>query len=186
MSAPVGLVLYGPPAVGKSSVAGALAEIDARFALCPVVKAGPGRTEGYVMVSRAEFADLARAGRFVVSWERYGAQYAVSVDVLDQIAAEGRVPVVQLGSVATVQAVTAAPAGRWTVVQLWASREVCEARARARGTGDVATRMAVYDQTVKLGDDMAHLTLNTGLMSVSDVAYAVRAAALDTPYDLRK
>jgi len=171
-AAPAGLVLYGPPAVGKSTITSALTAFDAQFALFPVVKAGPGRTAGYAMVSGDEFAERAAAGDFVFTWERYDARYAISASALARFADEGLVPVVHLGSVAAVQAVTAASPLRWTVVQLWASREICEDRARHRSTGDVAARLAAYDQTTKL--DIAQLTLDTGLTSAAEAAQAIR------------
>ncbi|RSN05996.1 kinase [Streptomyces sp. WAC 05977] len=170
-----GLVLYGPPAVGKSTVTDALTALDPRFALFPVVKAGPGRTMGYAMITGDEFAERAAAGDFVFAWERYDAQYAISASALTRFADEGLVPVVHLGSVAAVQAVTAVPSQHWTVVQLWAGRDVCEDRARRRGTGDVAARMIAYDQTAKLVNDAVELTLDTSLTSPAGAAQAIRA-----------
>lgn len=178
-AAPAGLALYGPPAVGKSTITARLAELDARFALFPVVKSGPGRTAGYTMVSADEFTERAAAGDFVFVWERYDSCYAVSASELARFAADGQVPVVHLGSVEAVQAVVAVAGLRWTVVQLWASRDVCRARARSRGTGDLAARLAAYDRTALLGPELAQLTLDTEKVDAAQAARAIQAAVFD-------
>jgi guanylate kinase len=185
--APDALVLYGPPAVGKSTVTNALTDLDARFRLHPVVKAGAGRTAGYRTVSGDRFAELAAAGRLVVTWERYGARYGVARSALVAALDEGHVPVVHLGSVAAVRTLTATAAVRWTVVQLWARREVCAARARARATGDLAARLRAYDESARL-DDLAAITVNTGVTNPAETARRVRCAVThcrqpDTPKD---
>ena len=178
-TAPVGLVLYGPPAVGKSTITDALTALDTRFELFPVIKAGSGRTAGYTMASGAGFAEREASGDFVFSWERYGSRYAVSASALVRFTNERIVPVVHLGSVAAVRAVTAVPPFRWTVVQLWVSREVCAERVRRRGTDDFADRVAAYDQTAKLGPDLTHLTLDTDTIGVDQAVRAIRSAVLE-------
>lgn len=171
-----GLVLYGPPAVGKSTITAQLTKLDPRFTLFPVVKSGPGRTIGYAMVSADEFAKRAAAGDFVFTWERYGSRYAVSTSELSKFVSDGRIPVLHLGSVAAVKAITAEPSPLWTVVQLWASRRVCVERARARGTGDLAARLAAYDQTIRLSDELAQLTVNTDTVTPATAARTIQAA----------
>lgn len=180
-AATAGLVLYGPPAVGKTTIATRLAELDCRFAPFLVVKAGPGRTDGYTMISANEFVRRAAADDFVFTWERYDAYYAVSKRQLTMFADEGRVPIVQLGVVPAVQAVTAFSALRWIVVQLWANRKVCEDRVRNRGTGDLAARLAAYDQTVRLDSRQAQLTLDTDQVDEVDAARTIQAIVLNHP-----
>jgi len=168
-----GVVLYGPPAAGKDTITAELVSLDPRFAHFPVVKAGSGRTASYRMVSDDEFDKLDRAGDFVFTWRRYDSRYAVSRSILDELAAAGTIPVVHLGSVPAIRAVTAITTLRWTVVQPWITRETCAARARARATGDLDARLAAYDQTERLGDDIAQLTIDTDKSTPSQAAQAI-------------
>ena len=168
-----GLVLYGPPAVGKDTITAELVSREPRFAHFPVIKAGSGRTTGYRLVTVDEFDKLDRAGELVVTWHRYGSRYGVAHSTLAELTSAGKIPVIHLGSGPAVQAVTALPPLQWTVVQLWASRETCAARARARNTGDFAARMAVYDETERIGDDLAHLTIDTDSRTPGEAAQAI-------------
>ncbi|HEX6359536.1 hypothetical protein [Actinophytocola sp.] len=173
---PAGLVLYGPPAVGKSTITTHLTSLDPRFVVCPILKTGRGRTAGYTMVSSASLAARAAAGDLVTTWRRYGARYAIARSVLTRIAGSGSVPVVQLGSVRALTAVTHVTALRWTVVQLWADRTVCADRARRRNTGDLDARMAAYDQTHQLARCQVNLHLDTGRISIPAAACVIRRA----------
>jgi guanylate kinase len=173
---PAGLVLYGPPAVGKSTVTSTLNRLDRRFKLFPIVKAGPGRSAGYTLVTAARFAAAAAAGDFIASWSRYGARYALSAPSLTLFARTGRIPVVHLGAVDILRAVTSVPTFRWTVIQLWATRDVCKRRARERQTADLPARLAAYDSTTRLTDDQAHLTLETDDLAPARAARIIRAA----------
>jgi guanylate kinase len=170
----VGVVLYGPPAAGKDTITAVLVALDAQFAHLPVVKAGSGRTASYRMVTDDEFDQRMVTGDFVFAWRRYDSRYAVSRSALDELA-KGAIPVVHLGSVPAVRAVTSVSAFRWIVVQLWIARETCEARARARNTGDLDARLAAYDQTERLGTDMVQLTIDTETTSSAQAAQAIRS-----------
>lgn len=171
----VGVVLYGPPAAGKDTVTAELVALDPQFAHLPVVKTGGGRTASYRMVGDNEFDQRERAGDFVFTWRRYDSRYAVARSILDELATKGAMPVVHLGSVPAVRAVTSVPAFRWIVVQLWITRETCEVRARARNTGDLEARLAAYDQTEQLGNELVQLTIETDTTGPTQAAQAIRS-----------
>ncbi len=46
-----GVILYGPPASGKTSVAEALEALDPRYVAFRRLKVGGGRTDGYRMTT---------------------------------------------------------------------------------------------------------------------------------------
>lgn len=173
---PAGLILHGPPASGKSTITAELTKVDPRFQLFPIVKAGAGRTAGYTMVDDDKFAAREAAGEFVFRWARYGARYAVAASDLTAALRGDRIPVVHLGSLGAVAAITAVRSAQWTVVELWISRAECERRSRSRRTGDVAARLAAFDQTRPLPVGSAALVLNTEHATVTQAVDDIRQA----------
>lgn len=167
-----GVVLYGPPASGKDTITD---EGGTAFALVPRLKAGPGRTAGYRIVTEAELATR-RADPAEVLWEtqRYAASYMLTrSDVL--AAAESAVPVVHVGQPAAVEAVAAGvPELRWTVVDLRCPREVAVERIAARDTKDDAERLAIYDTTPTL--DAADVVIDTSNVAPVDAARRIQQA----------
>ncbi|WP_433498121.1 hypothetical protein ACQP1K_24950 [Sphaerimonospora sp. CA-214678] len=101
---PAGIVLYGPPASGKTTITTALHRHDPRFRLLPKLKAGTGRTEGYEPVTAEELNELRRAGRLLVETRRYGNVYAIDGHQIEEITAAGHVPVVHMGNIADLRA----------------------------------------------------------------------------------
>lgn len=145
-----GLILYGPPAVGKDAITEALSALDSRYVLFPRIKVGHGRVSGYRMGTMAVLEQL-RADKNVV-WEnnRYGATYVIDrPELTRRLSVE--IPVLHLGQRDGVAEVVAAtPTARWIVVDLYCARTIGVERIAARGTGDTNERIAAWDETPRL------------------------------------
>lgn len=177
MTDPAGrmVLLYGPPASGKDTITRALERRCGRFRQFPRLKCGGGRTTGYRMVTAAQ-VEAVRAGGDVL-WEnqRYGAVYLVDRPYLTQMLDDGLVPVIHLGQIEAVRAIAAAiPHVTTLTVALECPRSVCLTRLEARGTDDVAERLAAYDATPPLVG--ADLTINTSITPPEDSAARIRHA----------
>ena len=143
----LGVLLYGPPAVGKDTLTRQLETLDSRYVAFPRLKAGQGRVTGYRMTTVEQLDALDQAGRLLYRNRRYGSDYAVDRAELDRLLGGGRWPVVHLGQVAGVDALSRIPV-RWVLVLLWCARETTLARCEARGDTDVAARMQAWDETL--------------------------------------
>ncbi|TDD07130.1 guanylate kinase [Nonomuraea deserti] len=142
----MGIVLYGPPASGKTSITVALSEVDPRFTLVRKLKAGNRRGTEYEFVSSQKLARYRAAGRLLVESHRYGNTYAIDRDHVDQLTAAGQVPIVHLGTIADIRRLVQHAA--WLVVLLWIPRQVCEQRSRQRGDSDTKQRLQAWDETL--------------------------------------
>jgi guanylate kinase len=141
-----GIVLYGPPASGKSTTTIALGELDPRFTLVRKLKTGNRRGTEYDFVSVEELARLRAAGRLLVESHRYGNTYAIDRHHIDRLTSAGQVPIVHLGNIADIRRlIQPAP---WLVVLLWIPRQVCEQRSRQRGDSDTINRLQAWDETL--------------------------------------
>ncbi|WP_130799801.1 guanylate kinase [Streptomyces otsuchiensis] len=169
-----GIILYGPPASGKDSITEALGY---PFQLFKRIKVGPGRTCGY----RMHTEDQLRAMRGDVLYlnRRYDATYVIDRSGIEEALAEA-VPVVHLGQLDGVRALSAAGLGTWMTVRLECRRDTTRARAQARGDRDVAARLAAWDATaadLATGPDLPwHLVVDTERHSPADAASMVRGA----------
>lgn len=166
-----GVVLYGPPAVGKDTVTAALTADQAGFVHYRRLKSGPGRTAGYRMISSDELAALP-AHKILWTNHRYSAVYLVERDGLGDIWRDGGTPVVHLGQPEAVASVVrGTPDARWLVVDLHAPLPVLRKRIQARGTGDDDKRLAAAAQTPRL----AHpdLVIDTGLIAPAEAAVLI-------------
>jgi guanylate kinase len=146
------LVLYGPPASGKDTITAELSAAWPQYVPFRRLKSGKGNTTGYRMTTPEDIDALTARGDVLYRNDRYRSTYAVDRAELDALCAAGNVPVVHLGQIDGVQAVTAYPAA-WTRVLLWCPRQTTRDRVIARGNTDVEERLGVWDETYV---DVAH------------------------------
>ncbi|BCJ64613.1 kinase [Polymorphospora rubra] len=148
-----GLILYGAPATGKDTVTAELVNREPRLEHFRRLKLGRGRTSGYRMIDPRQANDLRRRVDAIL-WEnsRYGATYLVDRPGLEQVWDANRVPVIHLGQVEAVEAITGdrGTGAAWTVVELYCRPAVLRDRIRFRATGDEEQRFAVIEQTPRL------------------------------------
>jgi guanylate kinase len=140
-------LLYGPPAAGKDAITETLTGLDARYVAYTRLKIGHGKTKGYRMGTLEQLADLEACGDVIYRNDRYGNIYVVDRPGLDQAMEGGRAPVVHLGQMAGMEAVTARFPAHWLRVLLWCSKESTTRRSTQRGDTDTAARLAAWDAT---------------------------------------
>ena len=167
-----GVMLYGAPATGKDTVTRALVD---RFPDVFVhfwrLKAGPGRTAGYRMVSLEHVEALPESA---VLWtnHRYGATYVVDREGLSQIWSDCRIPIVHLGQPEAVDAIVGrTPEATWLVVELYSSLTVLKDRIRVRATGDDDQRITAALNTPRL--PRADVSINTGSTQPDEAAQLI-------------
>ncbi|MGL5819116.1 MAG: hypothetical protein ACRCYR_16240 [Phycicoccus sp.] len=137
-----GVILYGPPASGKSTITRELEALDPTFTLFRRLKAGGQLTPQYRNVSTHELDRLRACGEIVWENTNYGASYATDRAGLTKAMESGR-PVVHAGQPAAVAATTHAVDGaQWCVVVLDCLRVTAAARLVERGTIDIADRLS--------------------------------------------
>jgi guanylate kinase len=176
------LVLYGPPASGKSTITGALESRNHRFRLFPRLKCGEGRRSEYRMASREDLERLRAGGEVVWENERYGAVYVIDRGHIERMFAGGLIPVLHAGQPEVVDALAKAfPNAGLTSVNLTCPRPVAAARIAERATGDTAERLAAYDATPALAG--ATLTIDTSVTPPSEAARQIAVACLGKERD---
>jgi guanylate kinase len=190
---PAGVILYGPPGVGKDTITRELSRTSPQYTLFQRLKAGPGRTAGYRLTTAENIDRLSRAGELVYRNSRYGAEYAIDRRGVFELVDNERVPVLHMGQVDGVRAVTALPI-HWTAVLLWCPREVTETRCQARGDKDVNARIKVWEET--RADLLEHPESPWSLVIATDrenraqaaqrIVNAVSAAVTAGPYDIAR
>lgn len=168
-----GVILYGPPASGKDTITHELTRLDPRYTPYRRMKIGTGNTDGYRLARPAERDQLDTDGQVLYQNERYGNIYVVDRPHLSAMLNAGDIPVIHLGQLAGVRAVTTFPA-RWVTVLLWCSRQTAAERAHARGSTDIDARLAAWDETLAdLKDATASdflMRLDTDTITPGDVA----------------
>jgi guanylate kinase len=166
------MILYGPPAAGKNTVTTALTRLDGSYQLYRRLKVGAGRTDGYRMTTSSHVNALRTAGAIIWKTSRYGALYMVDRPSLTEMLTVC-IPVLHLGQVEAVKAVTSALATQWLTVWLWCPRDVAARRIAMRGTGDAPARLRAWDDTQPLPD--ADVSLNTAEISPADAAATIHS-----------
>lgn len=163
------VILYGPPASGKSTITKNLEQADIRYRLFLRLKAGGGRTAEYRITTLKHIKDLQAAGEIAWINERYGAFYAVDTPQLRYLIDRRQIPVVHVGQRNAVNAITAAITDALvTTVSLTCPRDIAVQRITDRATGDTADRIAAYDATEEFKD--ADLIIDTSLIGPVEAA----------------
>ncbi|MFI8454192.1 guanylate kinase [Kitasatospora sp. NPDC085464] len=168
-----GLILYGPPAAGKDTVTRALRDISPEYRLFSRLKVGSGKSAGYRMGTAEQLAELEAAGDVIYLNRRYGNTYVIDRPGMDEAFMMG-IPVVHLGQVEGINALTKGYPADWSVVLLWCSRESTASRSAGRGDADTADRLSAWDATQ--ADVDAHpgqtwdLTVDTGNVEPAEAA----------------
>lgn len=176
------LVLYGPPASGKSTITEALKSRNPRFRLFPRLKCGGGRRSEYRMVSYEDLARLREDGQIIWENERYGAVYGTDRGHVESMLAEGLIPVIHAGQAEVVDALAKAfPNVELTSVSLTCPRSVAVARIEGRAMGDTAERIAAYNATPPLPG--ANLVIDTSVNPATEDARRIAIACLEGESD---
>jgi guanylate kinase len=182
---PAAVILYGPPASGKDTITRALASLDPRYALFRRLKNGSGNTSGYRMTSPGDLTALQDDGQVLYQNHRYGSTYVIDRPHLGAMLDAGQIPVIHLGQVQGIRAVSSYPAS-WVTVALWCARSTTARRARARGSADIDARLAAWDETLQdlqqAGDSDFRARLDTDTMEPGDEAKTIDALVTATSH----
>lgn len=165
-----GILLYGPPAVGKDTITGRLSQLNGIYQQFERLKYGRGRTSGYRMICACQLEAI-HSDPNEVLWEnhRYGSTYIVDRSPLLAMVGVNKVPVVHLGQAEAVMVLTkSVPEIDWLVVDLWCPRYVAAERLACRSTGDTDARLEVFESTVRLPN--ADITIDTSRTSPYEAA----------------
>jgi guanylate kinase len=142
-----GILLYGPPASGKSTITRELAvTADSKTQLFKRLKVGAHRRDEYRMTTADVLDDLRSRGEIIWENRRYGAVYATDRPELLRMTQAGLVPVVHVGQVEAIHALRNEPV-HWLTVALTCPRGTAIQRIVHRATGDTSARIAAWDDS---------------------------------------
>jgi guanylate kinase len=166
------VVLYGPPASGKSTITKQLEMADGRYRLFRRLKAGGGRMDEYRVTTYAQIRNLQAAGEVVWANERYGSVYVIDRPYLRRMIEEERIPVLHVGQRSAVDSiVSAVPDVQVITVSLTCPREIALQRIANRKTGDTPDRVAAYDATERFIE--ADLIIDTSVVGSTEAAFMI-------------
>jgi guanylate kinase len=172
------VILYGPPAAGKTTITAAIERQDPRFRLFPRLKCGEGRCSEYRMITENELDKLRAQGDVIWENERYAATYVTDRGYLARMLDEGLIPVVHAGQAEAVAAIAKAlPDTRIISVGLVCPRPVAASRIEKRATGDTHQRLSAFDATPPLPD--ADIEIDTSVVPAEAAAERVIRACLN-------
>jgi guanylate kinase len=175
-----GIVLYGPPAAGKSTITTQLHRLDPAYTLFKRLKVGSGRSSDYRMTTATYWRKLHAAGDVVWENERYGNVYLIDRTGLRDALTNNAVPIVHVGQPGAIAAIQAATSNaQWLVVELWCARTEAAERLTRRSPADAAIRLNVWDETPRL--HAANLRIATDAMSAGDAAITIHRRFTDAP-----
>lgn len=171
----IGVILFGPPASGKDTIGAALLALGHDYELFQRLRVSSQPKVGYRPISDADADEFERKGLVIYSNERYGNRYVVDTPGLDQLIDKQCIPVVHIGQVEGVSAVSG-HRGLWLTVHLTCTRETTAARSEHRGDLDIGSRLAAWDETE--ADLRRHHSFVFGLTIDTDLIGPIEAARL--------
>jgi len=160
-----GIVLYGPPASGKSTICDALKNLNPRYQLVKPLKIGAGNADGYRTVSSRAMAERRDVGAILYDWRRYDNTYALDHSSINDLLSHGNLPVLHAGRVAAIQAFRMSSV-HWLTVLLWCHRAIAAARLLARPDRNGQERLTAWDDT--LSDLISYPTMTFDLTIRTD------------------
>lgn len=153
-----GLVLYGPPASGKSTLAKAIVDL------------GQGHFLYRLLRSEADninYRPFTQSTTTVWESTKYGRRYGIDLEGFHNGLTEGLIPIVQLGEPEALEALRAMEIN-WTVLYLWCPRSIAEERINKRDSGEAESRMAAWDRTEPVVADRVFSTHRVQVVEILD------------------
>jgi guanylate kinase len=175
------LLLYGPPASGKTSITRLLHELDSTVTLFPTYKIGNGSCEDYRFTTEAHYLSLKQAKQIVFANRRYNNKYFVDLPTLTKLQAADKKVVLHIGGVSKMSFLRLRKAlpEKWLFVELQNSLEVCKKRTVRRGDEDVAKRLATWERMAQFAGHHPDyvrcfdLTINTDIITPQEAAQQI-------------
>ena len=167
------LILAGPSAVGKTTLAHTLLKRDGRFELVRSVTSrtprGDSFDEEYIYITKEEFDNLIDAGGVLEYTEYAGNFYGTPRSEIDRICAEGKVPLLILDLNGVASVVSGAADVSPCAVYIYAPEEVLDMRLKERYGADteklesrVTQNRTDHQRFLSVRDNFFAITENTG------------------------